>query len=176
MARVVMQLGRLTLLDQPLAMDVHGLDFHSSRGPTCHLARRQLEMSSSPANMGTNSANSPSSMDFPLEEDDSLSLDDIAGPCSPHFDMDTGHIVSTRSNGEQRHTRASPRGSRAPLVLLHGLVSPLVVSPPGTSLPPVATNASLGLRDPPGPVEPLPCEKYVPPTSGCHSASMEEES
>ena len=50
-----------------------------------------------------------------------------------------------------------------------------VVPPRGTSLPPVATNASLGLRDPPGPVELLPCERYTPPTSGCRSVPLEED-
>ena len=36
MARVAMQLGRLSLLGQPLGMSVNGLDFYTSRGPTAH--------------------------------------------------------------------------------------------------------------------------------------------
>ena len=50
----------------------------------------------------------------------------------------------------------------------------VVVPPRGTPLPPVATNASLGLRDPPGPVVLLPCERYSPP-SGCRSVPLEED-
>ena len=61
MARVAMQLGRLSLLDQPLGMSVNGLDFYTSRGPSAHSISATTTIPSvASSSMGTNHTAQPS--------------------------------------------------------------------------------------------------------------------
>ena len=181
MARVAMQLGRLSLFDQPLGIPLHGLDLLSSRGPTAHTARGLPVSSSShtnaPADMGTHTLYQPSPTELLGEEDDFLTVEVLPVGGTEKFDTMTGRIIAIPlpppPTPGQVTTAAQCLRSPRLLRLPDGTVSPLVVSPVAplnNTLPPVASNASLGLCDPPGPVELLPEERYRPPTCGVHSS------
>jgi len=166
MARVAMPLGRLSLLDQPLGIPLHGLDLLSSRGPTAHTARGLPVSSSShtnaPADMGTHTLYHPSPTELLGEEDDFLTFEVLPVGGTEKFDTMTGRIIAIPlpppPTPGQVTTAAQCLRSPRLLRLPDGTVSPLVVSPVAplnNTLPPVASNASLGLCDPLPPRVPL---------------------
>ena len=181
-ARAAMQLGRLSIIDQPLGMNLNGLDLRRNRGPTSHTIcgikqEPSSTSSSSPPDMGTNVLAQPSPVETVQEEHDSFSLVDRQHS-GRRFDVNTGFVVNvdetegpTRQLSEHGLLLPSTKSFLPRLMRLpQGTVEPLRVS-----LPAVASNASLGLVDPPYPVTLLPEERYQPPSSSRPNPAEDDE-